>query len=310
MVKRSVPTQRESGPKIWLYMVDGRNNQDLAKLDTDGFDTWRGHPQTLTGDLILMYRTAPYSDLAYIFTAISDARPTRPSQRFPWKHAVDLGRGFRLRQTIKLAELKSDRRLAEWSFLSNQQGATSRTMDLDDQGAWPSLRKILQERDPGSREYIDQWRDPLSSSVFLSYASPDKAQVQWVYRALRRAGIEVWIDRNELLSGHKYNQVIKDEINSCRAMVVCMSKRWLKRPFAQKELEWALSTKASSQDFLFPIRLDNCVVPQAVAKEVHIPLISGPGRNDRLKRFASRLRSILESKGRSGFPGIQNTRLA
>src|SRR4051794_9164046 len=84
--------------KVWLYMVDGRNNEDLAILDAEGFDTWRGNPETKAGDLVLMYRTAPYSDIAYIFVALSDARKMTPSRYWSWNNAVDLGDGFRLRR--------------------------------------------------------------------------------------------------------------------------------------------------------------------------------------------------------------------
>ena len=40
---------------------------------------WGANPNTCKGDLILMYRTAPYSDIAYIFSARSALRPTRRS---------------------------------------------------------------------------------------------------------------------------------------------------------------------------------------------------------------------------------------
>ncbi|QAU49675.1 hypothetical protein XH91_32790 [Bradyrhizobium guangzhouense] len=135
-------------------MVAGENNSDWAKLDADGFDTWKGHPRTKVGDLILMYRTAPYSDIACIFTAISDARATVHTREFPWKVAVDPGGGFRLRKTIKLTELKDEPRLAGRSFLKKQQGATSRKLDLEEQGAWRGLRKILEDRNPGLKEYL------------------------------------------------------------------------------------------------------------------------------------------------------------
>lgn len=294
-MRRDTNSKRKTlRPRVWLYMVDGRNNKDLAKLDTDGFDTWRAHSQIRCGDLVLMYRTAPYSDLAYIFTAISDARPARPSRKFPWKSAVDLGRGFRLRQTIKLSDLKNEPRLSRWSFLEIQRGATSRKQDLQEQGAWRGLHKLLMHYDSGSREYIQRWIAADSSAIFLSYASPDEAQVRSVYTALRQSGIEVWLDRNELLSGHDFDQVIKGEIESCRAMVVCMSKNWLKRPYAQKELEWALALKAKKRNFLFPIRLDDCVIPPSLAKEVHVPLIIGPDKNRVLKKFAVYLRSVLD----------------
>lgn len=61
--------------RVWLYMVDGRNTADLASLDAHGFDTWRGHRSTRAGDLIVMYRTAPFSDIGYVFKALKVLPP-------------------------------------------------------------------------------------------------------------------------------------------------------------------------------------------------------------------------------------------
>ncbi|MEY9250381.1 toll/interleukin-1 receptor domain-containing protein [Bradyrhizobium ottawaense] len=290
--KPSRVSQKEER-RVWLYMVDGRNNADLAKLDAEGFDTWRGHSNTRMGDLVLMYRTAPYSDFAYLFTAISDTRPTYRTQRWPWKTAVDLGGGFRLRRTIKLIDLKNDRRLAGWSFLINQRGATSRRQDLQDQGVWRGLRKIIEIRDPDSKRYIDHWRSRQRPSVFLSYASPDKQKIMGLYEALRRNGIEVWLDQNELIVGDKYNEIIRNEIASCRAFVTCLSGHWLERAYAQKELDWALDRTRGQNGFLFPVKLENCMVPKRLTEEVQIAKLYGRGKEVELEKFAHRLRSIL-----------------
>ena len=129
--------------RVWLYMVDGRNQQDIAILD-QGFDRWRGNPNTEVGDLVLMYRTAPYSDIAFLFVAKSKAYETVPNRSFPWKHAIELGDGFRLRRVVKLNELKKDSSLEHWKFLRNQRGATSRKDDLRKQGVWRGLRNLLE----------------------------------------------------------------------------------------------------------------------------------------------------------------------
>src|ERR1700754_2995075 len=101
---KAAPRER----KVWLYMADGRQLGDLARLDSAGFDTWKGNPQTRSGDLILMYRTAPYKDLVYVFLAVSDSRPV---EDWYWKDAVDIGDGYRLPQAITRAELKKVRGL-------------------------------------------------------------------------------------------------------------------------------------------------------------------------------------------------------
>src|SRR5215467_2928215 len=92
--------------KVWLYMVDGKNSEDLAILDSQGFDRWQGNPETRAGDLIVMYRSAPFSDIAYVFVAGSNAWRTPITRQWPWTHAVEIADGFRLQRAIKLNELK------------------------------------------------------------------------------------------------------------------------------------------------------------------------------------------------------------
>jgi len=99
--------------KVWLYMVDGRNSDDLAILDSRGFDRWRGNPGTRAGDLIVMYRSAPFSDIAYVFVAASNAWATPGEKGWPWKYAVEIADGFRLQRVIKLDELKRNPALIE-----------------------------------------------------------------------------------------------------------------------------------------------------------------------------------------------------
>ncbi|QAU49676.1 toll/interleukin-1 receptor domain-containing protein [Bradyrhizobium guangzhouense] len=129
--------------------------------------------------------------------------------------------------------------------------------------------------------------------MFLSYASTDRHRVQTLYELLRRDGIEVWLDQNELVAGEKFNTIIKDEINSCRAVVVCISENWLKRAYAQKELAWALERAAMYDDFLFPINLDGCATPRRLKEEGQIYNMQSRNKQAQLRKLIDRLRSTL-----------------
>lgn len=66
---------------VWVtrpefYLDDsGDERADLEPGNLElGEGWWTCHPDTRTGDLILLYRTAPKSDIAYLFEAASDAR--------------------------------------------------------------------------------------------------------------------------------------------------------------------------------------------------------------------------------------------
>ena len=206
---------------------------------------------------------------------LGDAHKTTPSRYWPWNNAVDLGDGFRLRRVIKLDELKNESGLKGWDFLKNQRGATSRKHDLQEQGVWRGLRSMLQSRDPELRRYLEHWTSERDRGVFLSYASPDRRRAKEIYSALSRNGLEVWLDHNELKVGEKYNLIIRKKIKSSKAVVVCLSKAWLNRDYAQRELQWAMERAETRDNFLFPVQIGDCKIPKPLTELVHIASLTG-----------------------------------
>src|SRR4051794_18182441 len=95
-------------PKVWLYIADGRESKDLSTLDAIGYEEWGANRNTRKGDLILMYRTAPYSDIAYVFVAAGDAYPTEQSRNWEWKWGIKITGGYRLPRAITRKELRSE----------------------------------------------------------------------------------------------------------------------------------------------------------------------------------------------------------
>jgi hypothetical protein len=280
-----------------MYVVDGRNSEDLVKLDSDGFDTWRGHPQTRIGDLILMYRTAPFSDIGYVFVAGSNSWPTPVSRNWPWKHAVEIADGYRLQRVIRLQELKETASLRHWDFLKNQRGAANRRADLQEQGVWPPLKRLLESQDHGLREHFrGAWsgRGPRQS-VFLSYASDDKRKAQGLYEALARSGLDVWLDRHELQPGKDWDLEIQHAIRKSKGFVVCISKSWVERhsdSYVKREFDIALQEdKRRSGRFIFQLLFDNIGIPGA--RHLHATRLSGRNRRKQIKKFAGKIRSSL-----------------
>jgi hypothetical protein len=78
-----VGTDHGQSQQVWIFMVDSRNSEDLRDLDHLDAILWGANPHTKRGDLVLMYRTAPYSDIPYVFVAGFDPRPAgkiKPTQ--------------------------------------------------------------------------------------------------------------------------------------------------------------------------------------------------------------------------------------
>ena len=74
--------------------------------------------------------------------------------------------------------------------------------------------------------------------VFVSCASRDRALVEPLLKALRRARHAVWIDE-ELTGGEAWWRTILEQIRACDVFIVALSKNMLESKACQAELRYA-----------------------------------------------------------------------
>ena len=102
--------------------------------------------------------------------------------------------------------------------------------------------------------------------IFLSYAREDEPQVRDVYRHLREAGFEVWMDKISLLPGQRWQQEIPRAIRNSNFILIFFSKNSVaKQGYVQREFRLALDTlEEMPPDAIhtIPIRLDDCQIPE------------------------------------------------
>lgn len=75
-------------------------------------------------------------------------------------------------------------------------------------------------------------------AVFISYSSRDRALVEGVQRALRRAHLQMWFDE-ELGGGEAWWREILQQIRDCEVFIVALSKNLLDSKACQAELRYA-----------------------------------------------------------------------
>jgi hypothetical protein len=126
----------EQKVKAWIFMADGRNESDIRDLDHLDEILWGSNPNAREGDLVLMYRSAPYSDIAYVFSAKSNPRPTRTEDQADSAYVIELANKTRLEKVITLKEIRRDASLSGWTFGRYQQGVMRRKKDLTEEGIW------------------------------------------------------------------------------------------------------------------------------------------------------------------------------
>src|SRR6187455_3010529 len=100
-----------------------------------------------------------------------------------------------------------------------------------------------------------------SGAVFLSYASQDAPAAERICEVLRAAGIEVWLDKNELRGGDAWDAQIKKRIHECALFVPLISAHTNARSEGYFRREWKQATRrlqdiADDVAFLVPVVID------------------------------------------------------
>jgi formylglycine-generating enzyme required for sulfatase activity len=104
------------------------------------------------------------------------------------------------------------------------------------------------------------------AQIFLCYAREDEARVRDVHRRLRALGFELWMDKVNLLPGHRWQQEIPRALRASDFVLIFFSKNSVdKRGYIQREFKLALDTlQEVPEDVIhtIPVRLDNCDIPE------------------------------------------------
>ena len=107
-----------------------------------------------------------------------------------------------------------------------------------------------------------QASDRPRPTVFLSYASEDRAAAQRIRDALPGLGLEVWYDESELLGGDAWDQKIRGQIRDCDFFMPVISAHTEARREGYFRREWRLATErtldmADDSVFLVPVVIDD-----------------------------------------------------
>ncbi|MCS7315488.1 MAG: toll/interleukin-1 receptor domain-containing protein [Bryobacterales bacterium] len=108
--------------------------------------------------------------------------------------------------------------------------------------------------------------------VFLAYVQEDAAAAERLYRDLKRAGFDPWMDRKKLLPGQNWPRSIQQAIEVADYFVACFSERAIaKRGCFQAELRYALDCARRvpfERTYFIPVRLEECRVPTRIREKI------------------------------------------
>ena len=98
-------------------------------------------------------------------------------------------------------------------------------------------------------------------SVFLSYASADRAAARALRDTLAAAGLDVWLDEEELAGGEAWDAKIRNQIRTCTYFMPVISATTEARREGYFRREWRLAAErtndmADDMPFLLPALID------------------------------------------------------
>ena len=137
----------------------------------------------------------------------------------------------------------------------------------------------------------------MSPTVFLSHASEDKDRFVVDFATkLRNKGIEVWLDKWEILPGDSLvDKIFEEGIKNAQAVIVVVSKHSVHKPWVREELNAAIVRKINGISKLIPVVIDDCEVPEALRSTVWVKISDLNSFNTELDNI---VRAIYEHRER------------
>lgn len=176
MPRRSSKSRDESAPGYWLWVArpaayfdeDGEERRDL---DPDSGETpwgwWTCHRNTRRGDLILLWRTRPKSDIAYLIQAKTDAYSiAEETEVGGWQYGCDYYPIYKFQVPLAISEIRDDPYLDEWNALRSrfQKLAFSISPEI-----WAHLMDELSAKNKGFSRVLRRFQqsNPIPKEVLL-----------------------------------------------------------------------------------------------------------------------------------------------
>ncbi len=150
----------------------------------------------------------------------------------------------------------------------------------------PNLSQLVDKM----RVLLERESNPIK--VFISYASPNYPEVNWIYRRLEDNGFVPWMAKRSVPLGHNWEEEIDNAIDEADFFLSCLSEIAVKRlGYLQNEIELAVKKHDHvGAPFILPLLLDKCNMPGEFV-ERSIQYIEMDENDEWWKRLERTLRS-------------------
>lgn len=138
--------------------------------------------------------------------------------------------------------------------------------------------------------------DERRLKAFLCHGSEDKPGVRTLYRQLKEAGFQPWLDEEDLGPGQDWRLEIGRAVRGADVILVCLSATSVgKSGYVQKEIAYALDAadeKPEGTIYVVPVRLEECKVPDRLSRWQWVDLYKDGGLDRLLAALGAKARSL------------------
>lgn len=113
--------------------------------------------------------------------------------------------------------------------------------------------------------------------LFLSHSSTDKIAVSEVAMAIKRGGINVWLDKEQLIPSQSLTEEINRAFGKMTHFVLFWSSNCVGRPWVEREINAAITLLIEKKIPLIIVRLDQTPVPVICADLFRIEALGETG---------------------------------
>ena len=107
-----------------------------------------------------------------------------------------------------------------------------------------------------------------SLKTFLCHSHSDRVAVHELWSRLKKDGVDVWLDSENLQPGQNWEREIRKAILKSDVVIACLSRGFNKQKgFRHQELKIALQKADLIPDgeiFIIPVRLEECDMPESL----------------------------------------------
>jgi len=131
--------------------------------------------------------------------------------------------------------------------------------------------------------------------VYMSYAQQDRELAWNLAKALKNAGLHVWIDIDNIYPGDNWAEVIGKALKESQAMVVLLTPSALQSEWVRKDIAYAIGNLAYEWRVI-PVLVGGMSADEIpwILRQMQVIHLENPEQQDRIEQIAEALREASQ----------------